>query len=115
MSSASVAAGVALVMAVLAIVGWVIRWGWRVLRRLGHFLDDYNGQPARDGLPERPGFMARLTSLEQLLQHVVDETKPNHGSSLRDAVNRMERDIGDIKTEQAAVKSRLEIYEGNKP
>ena len=98
-------------MAVLAVLGWCIRWGWKVLRRISHFLDDYSGQPARDGLPERPGFMARLSTLESLLHDVVAETKPNHGGSLRDAVNRMERDIGDIKQEQAAVKARLQIYE----
>lgn len=112
MSSGAVAAGVALVMAALAIFGWVIRWGWRVLRRVSHFLDDYNGQPARDGLPARPGLVARLSTLEGLLQHVVAETQPNHGGSLRDSLNRLERDVGDIKQEQAIVRTRLQI-EGN--
>lgn len=114
MDAPSISAGVALGLAVMGIIGWGLRWGWKVLRRVSHFLDDYNGQPARDGMPARPGFMARLTTLEVLIQHVVDETKPNHGSSLRDSLNRLERDVGEIKTEQAAVKMRLQIYDAGK-
>lgn len=54
----------------------------RFLKRLGDVSDDWNGEPARDGVPGRPGVMARLGAIEA-------ELHPNHGSSLRDAVDRV--------------------------
>jgi hypothetical protein len=103
-----VAALVALVVAAVGGIAWACRWTWRILRRFGHFLDDYAGEPARDGLPARPGFMARLGSVEQLLAKVVAETTPNGGGSMRDEVARTARDVADIKKEQAAVRAQLE-------
>jgi hypothetical protein len=111
-------AAVALAVAVVGCAGWLLRIAWRGARRVTHFLDDYNGEPARDGLPAKPGFMARLASVEKALEHVVQETSPNHGRSLRDIVIRTASDVADIKAEQAAVKARLDIFEqrgGNTP
>lgn len=53
----------------------------RLLKRLGDAFDDWQGQPARPGVPERPGVMRRLEMIES-------ELHPNGGSSLRDAINR---------------------------
>ena len=111
MDPAWLTALVALIAAVCGGLAWALRWAWRILRRINHFLDDYAGQPARDGMPARPGFMARLTSVEEALAHVVAETKPNHGSSLRDVVHQTARDVAEIKTEQAAVRARLELFD----
>lgn len=108
MDPAWVAALVALVVAVCAAIGWGLRWAWRILRRVVHFLDDYAGQPAIDGRPAVPGFMARLASVEQSLAHVVTETTPNGGGSMRDMVSKTAADVATIKTEQAAVRARLE-------
>ncbi|MFI6813288.1 hypothetical protein ACIBG7_12790 [Nonomuraea sp. NPDC050328] len=58
----------------------------RRLRRLSHFLDDWNGEEARPGVPYRPGFAERVALIEA-------ELKPNHGSSLRDAINRVEQGV----------------------
>ncbi|MBB5081389.1 hypothetical protein [Nonomuraea endophytica] len=58
----------------------------RRLRRLSHFLDDWNGEEARPGVPFRPGFAERVALIEA-------ELKPNHGSSLRDAINRVEQGV----------------------
>lgn len=33
-------------------------------RRVGHFLDDWFGEPARPGVAERPGVMRRIDVLE---------------------------------------------------
>ena len=109
-----VAALVALVVAVCAAVAWATRWAWRILRRINHFLDDYAGQPARDGMEARPGFMARLGSVEHLLTKVVAETTPNGGGSMRDEVARTARDVAAIKTEQAAVRNRLEQFDARR-
>ena len=103
-----VAALVALAGALSGCLAWALRYGWHVLRRTVHFLDDYAGEPARDGLPARPGFMARLGNVEQLLATVVKETTPNGGGSMRDEVAKTARDVADIKTAQATVRERLE-------
>lgn len=50
------------------------------IRKVGAFMDAWAGEPARDGLPARPGVTDRLTAIEH-------ELKPNGGDSLRDAVN----------------------------
>ena len=111
MSAAWLTAAVALVVAVFGGLAWAGRWAWRILRRVTHFLDDYAGRPAEDGLPARPGFMARLASAEESLAHVVAETSPNHGTSLRDMVMRTAQDVADIKHEQAGVRTRLELLQ----
>jgi hypothetical protein len=55
----------------------------RVVRPIQRIAEDWNGEPARprDGVPERPGVMLRLSRIEA-------EMHPNGGSSMRDAVNR---------------------------
>jgi hypothetical protein len=115
MDPAWLTAFVALAVAVFGALAWMTRWAWRILRRVTHFLDDYAGRPAEDGRPATPGFMARLASVEESLAHVVAETKPNHGSSLRDVVQMTARDVAQIKTEQVAVRARLERFDAQAP
>lgn len=55
--------------------------------------------------------MARLGSLEASLAHVVAETKPDHGHSLRDVIGRIETDVADIKTDQGSMRTRIELFE----
>jgi hypothetical protein len=69
---------------VLAGGGVVVVKLLRVIKRVGDFVDDWQGEPARRGVPARPGVMERLESIEGQL-------RPNGGSSLRDAVNRVEQ------------------------
>ena len=102
-----ITAVVALSLAVAGAIGWCARWGWRLLRRTGHFLDAFFGQEAHDGVPARPGVMARLTTVEELIAKVVGETTPNNGHSLRDTVNRTALDVADIKAEQVRVRGDL--------
>ena len=61
----------------------------RVVRPIQRIAEDWQGEPARPeaGIPERAGMMLRMARLE-------GEMHPNHGSSLRDAVNRMESNLG---------------------
>ncbi|MCG5220255.1 hypothetical protein [Streptosporangium sp. KLBMP 9127] len=56
----------------------------RGMKRFGDFVDDWQGEPARRGVPARLGVMERLERIEAQL-------KPNGGTSLRDAVNRVEK------------------------
>ncbi|MFC7582414.1 hypothetical protein ACFQYP_00390 [Nonomuraea antimicrobica] len=47
------------------------------------FLDDWKGEPARAGVEARPGIPERIALIE-------NELRANHGTSLRDAVDRLE-------------------------
>lgn len=66
-------------------------WLSRVVRRVMDFLDDWAGEAARPGFPRRPGVPERLTVMEGRLVKVETELKPNAGSTLRDAIDRVER------------------------
>jgi hypothetical protein len=111
MDPAWITALIALTGAVVAVLAWTGRHAWRAARRVARFLDDYQGQPARDGLPERPGIMARLSSVEELVAHVAAETRPNHGASLRDVVHQTAQDVADIKAQQTGMWRRMEHFE----
>lgn len=92
-----IAALVALVVAVFGLLAWAGRWTFRVMRRVIHFLDDYSGRPEQDGRPAVPGLMARLQTVEDQLAHVVTETSPNHGRSIRDIVIKTAEDVADLR------------------
>lgn len=64
-------------------LGWAARTLWVVGRRIGDLHDDWQGEPDRPGVKGRKGVMERLRAIEQ-------ELHPNGGSSLRDAVDRVE-------------------------
>lgn len=67
----------------VALVAGGARWAWPRWRKFGHFLDDALGEPARPGAPARPGWAERLSNIEA-------EFQPDHGGSMRDAVDRVE-------------------------
>lgn len=76
-------------LAITAILGG-IALVWRAVRRIARtvdeFAEDWNGTPPRRGVPARPGVMERLDRIEH-------ELHPNSGSSLRDAVDRVEQSV----------------------
>ncbi|MEV0227974.1 hypothetical protein [Nonomuraea sp. NPDC050786] len=65
---------------ILAGGGAVVWKALAALKRWGNFTDDLFGEPAWPGVDARPGVMERLHAIEA-------ELHPNHGSSLRDAVD----------------------------
>ncbi|MEU8055722.1 hypothetical protein [Microbispora bryophytorum] len=68
--------------------GVVVIWKFLgVLKKLSNVMDDWNGEPEREGVPGRPGVMKRLASIEDRQTTIEAELHPNHGSSLRDAVD----------------------------
>ena len=88
---------------------WLLRWLWHTLVRTSHFLDDYFGQPPREGMAARPGVMARLAILEGLVGKVIGETQPDGGNSLRDVVHKTADDVVVIRDEQARLRAQLEL------
>ena len=61
------------VLVALAILGtlWgVARKALKLFKPVGAFLDDWNGEPQRPGVPARKGVMARLESIEEHLKDV---------------------------------------------
>lgn len=73
-----------------------------IIKKITQFLDDWNGEPARDGVPERPGAMKRFQSIEEfttkygpIIDRLDHEMHPNSGSSMADAVNRTEKNLSD--------------------
>ena len=96
-----------LVVAVIALLGLLTRWAWRIASRTTRFLDDFFGEPSRDGFPGRLGVMARLQALERTLAEVRAETKPNGGTSMRDVVHRTARDVTEVKGQVTALASEV--------
>lgn len=85
--------GIAAVLSALGVLIRLARKAWPILRRVSHFADDWFGEPDRDGVPGRPGVMKRLQTVDQRLDTIEHELKPNSGQSLRDAVDRVEAAI----------------------
>lgn len=63
------------------------------IKRFIHFLDDYFGEEARPGFEGRPGMQERLRKIENEVEHISYEMKPNSGTSIKDAINRIEKRI----------------------
>jgi hypothetical protein len=106
-----IAAGVAAATVVAGVAAWCARWAWRILMRTTRFLDDYFGEPARPGVAERPGVMARIGAVEKSVAKVLAETQPNDGHSMRDLMQRTAHDVSDVKTDLAALRARTEVLE----
>lgn len=93
-----------------AFVIWLTRLLWHTLQRTIRFLDEFFGEAARDGMPARPGVIARLAALEAGQRSIVAETRPNGGTSLRDVVHRTAADVAVIKDRQAEMKAQIQKH-----
>lgn len=96
----------------------IVLWAWKNLRPptkgIEHFLEDWNGEPARPGVPPRLGMMQRVANIETsqstaaglqaktdlwfekygpIIDKLDHEMHPNSGSSMADAVNRTEASL----------------------
>ena len=92
----------AVILGVGVIVGAAVK-GWKVIKRLNHFLDDVMGEEARPGVPARPGLMERVMRVEH-------ELFPNSGASLRDQTNRIESTITEIGEAVTTLRSDVDEH-----
>lgn len=97
--------GTAAVITALFVVTRFVLAAIRGGRKLGHFFDDWFGEDARPGQDVRPGVPERLARVESNLacmsdqvtrtaarvERVEAQVHPNGGSSMRDAVARIEK------------------------
>ena len=98
---------VASVMAAMTVIIVFISKGFKIVKKFIHFLDDFIGEEERPGSPARPGVSERLTGLEDTVKDInikfhemnekvifiEKELHPNHGTSMRDAVDRIQMRI----------------------
>lgn len=90
-------------LSVVAAVLAALKWVFPFIVKVVHFVDDAMGEKARPGVPARPGLLQRMTQIEERV-HAVDEIlhelKPNNGSSLADAVNRIECQVNELMAQR---------------
>lgn len=72
------------------------KWIFGLFRRTDTFLEDFNGAPARPGFPARPGVMERLQTIEYDVGEMKKELNYNSGSTLKDAVHRIDLNVKEI-------------------
>lgn len=85
----------------------------KFVKKIVHFFDDFLGEEERPGVSARPGFSERMSQMEKQLEKgnekfsiienkldLIDyELRPNSGTSLRDAVNRIEKRLDQVEAE----------------
>jgi hypothetical protein len=77
---------------------WIaIRKTMILVKRFIHFLDDYFGEEARPGFDGRPGMQERLKFMEEEIACISFEMRPNHGTSIKDAVERIEKRLDKLE------------------
>lgn len=87
-AAGAVAGAVLSIVALAVLVGRPLR---RLLQQNEQFREDWYGEPARPGRDAVPGVPARLKAIEK-------ELKPNGGSSMRDAIGRVEQRLAAVET-----------------
>lgn len=92
--------GLVLFAAALGVILKGVTFLIRLVRRVHEFLDDWNGEPAREGVEERPGVMKRLATLEARTKTTEDELTPNGGGSVKDAVKRIDKTVEQLYRER---------------
>ena len=74
----------------IGVVGLGLHKAIKLTKRFIHFLDDYFGEEPRPGFDGRPGMQERLRFMEEEIACISFEMRPNHGTSIKDAVGRIE-------------------------
>ena len=87
----------AAVVTAITAIGYGIHKISILIKRFIHFLDDYFGEEERPGFQGRPGMQERMRIIEQELKCVSYEMRPNSGTSIKDAINRIEKRLEQLE------------------
>jgi hypothetical protein len=85
-----------------------IRFGRRAGRQIMQMVEDFNGTKERPGVPAKLGVMERLQTLDLQVAHVISETSPNHGGSMKDAVSRIDDQVVTLAADVRSLHERLD-------
>lgn len=97
----------------LTIVGGMVIGVWKYGRKIMQMVEDFNGTAERPGVPARPGVMARMSSMEirdaardTQLEVIHAEVNYNHGGSIKDAVDRMDKRLEGVDADVRVLKDQ---------
>lgn len=74
-----------------------LRWGWRVIRRVSRFLDEWFGVEAGPGVERRPGFPERLAAVEKetaAVKAIVSNGLFHNVADIQERMGRIEDCLG---------------------
>ena len=89
---------------VVGIFRWVYRWSRTFDKKWDTFMRVWAGEPAAPGRDAVPGVMARLNNIDGELKH-------NGGSTMKDAMKRVEKKLDTIDTRLSEGNKRFEAIE----
>jgi hypothetical protein len=81
----------------IGVIGVGLHKAIKLTKRFIHFLDDYFGEEERPGFEGRPGMQERMRIIEQELKCVSYEMRPNSGTSIKDAIARIEKRLEQLE------------------
>jgi hypothetical protein len=81
----------------IGVVGVGLHKATKLVKRFIHFLDDYFGEEERPGFEGRPGMQERLKFMEEEIACISFEMRPNHGTSIKDAIARIENRLDELE------------------
>jgi hypothetical protein len=104
--------------AILSGVGWFLRKLRAFSKQFDDFLEDWRGEKARPGVPERPGIMQRLSSQDKTLSDisarlatVESEVGYGNGKSIKDTVHRVDGALKHMRTMVDGLNDRVSAIE----
>jgi hypothetical protein len=81
----------------IGVIGVGLHKVTKLVKRFIHFLDDYFGEEERPGFEGRPGMQERLKFMEEEIACISFEMRPNHGTSIKDAIARIENRLDELE------------------
>jgi hypothetical protein len=81
----------------IGVIGVGLHKATKLVKRFIHFLDDYFGEEERPGFEGRPGIQERLGYLESEISCISYEMRPNSGTSIKDAIARIEKRLEQLE------------------
>lgn len=81
----------------IGVIGVGVRKATRLVKKIIHFLDDYFGEEERPGFAASPGIQERLSNMESEISCISYEMRPNSGTSIKDAIARIEKRLEQLE------------------